>query len=251
MNNALGQPQTVVLLGGTSDIGLAIVRALRGPALRRVVLCCRSAELGEAAAAELRSAEVSVDVVTFDLGDTAGHAGVLEQLHEVGDIDVVVLAAAVLGDGSAMADPGKAAEVASVNFTGSLSIMVGVGNLLRAQGHGALVVLSSVAGERVRKANAVYGATKAGIDGFAQGYGDALAADGVHVMVVRPGFVHSKMTAGLAAAPFATTPEVVAQVTLKGLRSRRRMVWAPPVLRPVFAVLRHLPGPVWRRLPLG
>jgi decaprenylphospho-beta-D-erythro-pentofuranosid-2-ulose 2-reductase len=70
-------------------------------------------------------------------------------------------------------------------------------------------------------------------------------------MIVRPGFVHSAMTAGRDAAPFSTTPEVVAQVTAKGLRARRRMVWAPPILRPVFMVLRHLPGPVWRRLPLG
>jgi decaprenylphospho-beta-D-erythro-pentofuranosid-2-ulose 2-reductase len=112
-------------------------------------------------------------------------------------------------------------------------------------------MLSSVAGERVRKANPVYGGTKAGIDGFAQGLGDALASDGVHMLVVRPGFVHSAMTAGLKAAPFATTPEGVAQATAKGLRGKRRIVWAPGILRYVFSVLRHVPGPVWRRLPLG
>ena len=122
---------------------------------------------------------------------------------------------------------------------------------MRKQGHGSIVMLSSVAGERVRRANPVYGGTKAGIDGFAQGLGDALVDDGVHMLIVRPGFVASSMTAGLKPAPFATTPEKVADATLKGLRAKRRIVWVPSTLRYVFSVLRHMPGPVWRRLPLG
>ena len=121
----------------------------------------------------------------------------------------------------------------------------------RRQGHGRLVVLSSVAGERVRKANFVYGSSKAGLDGFAQGLGDALIGSGASVLVVRPGFVHSSMTRGMKSAPFATTPSAVAAATVKALRAGRRTVWVPAVLRPVFAVFRHLPGPVWRRLPLG
>ncbi|MFT3854435.1 MAG: SDR family NAD(P)-dependent oxidoreductase [Ilumatobacteraceae bacterium] len=132
-----------------------------------------------------------------------------------------------------------------------MSALVAAANALRAQGHGAIVVLSSVAGERVRAANSAYGATKAGLDGFAQGLGDRIAADGVHVLVVRPGFVRTSMTEGRPAAPLATTPEAVAEVTVKALRARRRTVWAPALMRPVFMVFRHLPGPVWRRLPLG
>jgi short-subunit dehydrogenase len=112
-------------------------------------------------------------------------------------------------------------------------------------------MLSSVAGERVRRANPVYGGTKAGIDGFAQGLGDILAGDGVHMLIVRPGFVVSQMTTGLKPAPFATTPEMVADATVKGLTAKRRTVWVPATLRYVFSVLRHLPAPVWRRLPLG
>jgi decaprenylphospho-beta-D-erythro-pentofuranosid-2-ulose 2-reductase len=97
----------------------------------------------------------------------------------------------------------------------------------------------------------VYGGTKAGIDGFAQGFGDVIAADGVHMLIVRPGFVHSQMTVGRKAAPLSTTPEKVAEATVKALRSKRRIVWVPGTLRVLFSVLRHLPGPVWRRLPLG
>ena len=148
-------------------------------------------------------------------------------------------------------DPLAAAEIAQVNFTGVVSSTIAVANQMREQGHGSIVMLSSVAGERVRRANPVYGGTKAGIDGFAQGLGDALAEDGVHMLIVRPGFVVSQMTTGLPSAPFSTTPEKVADATVRGLRSKRRVVWAPSILRVVFSVLRHLPGPVWRRLPLG
>ncbi len=253
MDNSLGQPQTIVLLGGTSDIGLAIVRELLSPASRVVVLCCRDVDAGARAADGLRSDAVTVDVRPFAATDPASHAGLLDGIAaDFGDLDVVVLAAGLLGDDDvATVDPLAAYDLAAVNFAGSVSVLVATANVLRAQGHGAIVVLSSVAGERVRAANSVYGATKAGLDGFAQGLGDRIAADGVHVLVVRPGFVHSSMTAGLKPAPMSTTPEAVAAVAAHGLRARRRIVWAPAQLRPVFAVLRHLPGPVWRRLPLG
>lgn len=253
MDNALGEPQSILLLGGTSDIGLAIVRELLTPATRTVVLACRDVGKGEKAAAGLRHSALTVDVVHFDGTDTANHEAVVADVaSRHGDIDLAVLAFALLGEGEVTSrEVSAAAEIAHVNFTGTVTATIAVANRMRAQGHGAIVMLSSVAGERVRSANPVYGGTKAGIDGFAQGLGDGLAADGVHMMVVRPGFVHSAMTAGKKAAPFATTPEKVAQVTAKGLRARRRMVWAPGVLRLVFMALRHVPGPVWRRLPLG
>jgi decaprenylphospho-beta-D-erythro-pentofuranosid-2-ulose 2-reductase len=253
MNNGLGQPQTIVLLGGTSDIGLAIVRELLNANTRTVVLACRDLAKGASAAAGLRRDGLQVEVVEFHGDRPDSHQGLAESIAATcGDIDVVVVAQALLGEGAVTAaDADAAAQVATVNFTGTVSSIVAVGNVLRRQGHGSIVVLSSVAGERVRKANPVYGGTKAGIDGFCQGYGDLVAANGVHVMVVRPGFVHSAMTAGMKAAPFATTPEKVAEVTAAGLRAGRRTVWAPGVLRGVFSILRHMPGPVWRRLPLG
>lgn len=119
---------------------------------------------------------------------------------------------------------------------------------MRLQGHGSIVVVSSVAGVRVRRANPAYGSSKAALDSFAVAYGDLVASDGVHVLVVRPGFVHTVMTSGLRPAPFATTSDVVASATTRGLRSARRVVWAPPILRYVFMVLRHLPSPLWQRL---
>ncbi len=253
MDNALGQPQTIVLLGGTSEIGLAIVRALLSPTTTTVVLACRDVEAGERAASGLRHHSLSANVVRFDATDTEAHVDFARSLTATyGDIDVAIIAFALLGDGAVTSvDQESAVEIAQVNFTGVVSSTIAVANQMRRQGHGSIVMLSSVAGERVRRANPVYGGTKAGIDGFAQGLGDALADDGVHMLIVRPGFVHTRMTSGLKAAPFSTSAEKVADATVKALRSRRRMVWVPGILRYVFSVLRHVPGPVWRRLPLG
>ena len=255
MNDGLGTPQHVVLLGGTSDIGLAIVRRLMSPAARTVVLACRNAVAGEAAAAELRrvAPAVAVEVVEFDASAVATHEPLLASIaSRHGDIDTVIVAFGQLGDNAALsADPVAAAELVHVNVAGAVASSLAAAKVLRAQGHGAIVVLSSVAGERVRKGNLVYGATKAGLDGFAQGLGDDLVGTGVSVLIVRPGFVHSSMTEGLPAAPFAATPEQVAEATVRGLRAGRRIVWAPGILRYVFSILRHLPSAVWRRLPLG
>lgn len=252
MNNAFGDPQTIVLLGGSSDIGLAIVDRLMTGSTRVVVLAGRDvARLEELAATRARPG-LTVEAVAFDATDTASHPDLVRGIVERhGDLDVVVLAFGVLGDQATFdEDPVAAADAAQVNYGGAVSIGLAVGQRLREQGHGALVVMSSVAGERVRKANFVYGSTKAGLDGFAQGLGDSLAGTGASVLVVRPGFVHSKMTAGMKSAPFATTPEKVADAVATGLRRGSRTVWVPGILRVVFSVFRHLPGPVWRRLPL-
>ncbi|MEN9791954.1 MAG: hypothetical protein RL330_32, partial [Actinomycetota bacterium] len=102
---------------------------------------------------------------------------------------------------------------------------------------------------RPRRANPTYGATKAGIDGFALALDHALEGSGVRILVVRPGFVASKMTAGMPSAPFSTTPDRVAASVEKALSSSSPVVWTPGILRLVFAVLRALPTRVWRRLP--
>ena len=249
MENAFGQPQTIVVLGGTSDIGVAIARNLISAVTRTIVLACRNVDEGERVAATLRTPSVNVSVVHFDGGDTASHGAFVEGLaSDHGDLDVVVLAFGQLGDAPTLAtDPNAAAALVHVNMTGAVSASIAVANRLRAQGHGSLVVLSSV----VRKANFVYGSTKAGLDGFAQGLGDSLEGSGARVLVVRPGFVESKMTTGMDKAPFSTTPDKVAAITVAALRKGRRTVWAPGILRYVFMALRHVPGPIWRKLPLG
>jgi decaprenylphospho-beta-D-erythro-pentofuranosid-2-ulose 2-reductase len=249
MDNALGDAQSIVLFGATSEIGRAIVDALVTTATTTVVLAARRPEAVDAE--PLRGRGIEVAVVPFDATETTAHAGLVECLAAAhGDLDVVVVAFGQLGDAAELAaDPVAAASLVDVNFTGAVTVCTAVAERFRRQGHGRLVVLSSVAGERVRKANYVYGATKAGLDGFAQGLGDALLGSGAHVLIVRPGWVRSKMTAGMDPMPLATTPEAVAAATVAALRAGRRIVWVPAALRPLMAVARHLPAALWRRLP--
>jgi decaprenylphospho-beta-D-erythro-pentofuranosid-2-ulose 2-reductase len=303
VKDGLGDVQSVLVLGGTSDIGLAIARRLAAPRGASVVLAGRDKTRLEAAADTLRARPApavagpgadtrpapavagpgvdarpapavarqgvgpapapalagpgpgpgspTVVTVDFDALDTSGHDQVLEEAARlVGDLDVVVVAFGLLGQQEADAAGGEGAvQLALVNYVGAVSVCLAAARRLRAQGHGTLVVLSSVAGERVRKANFIYGSSKAGLDGFAQGLGDALQGSGVGVMIVRPGFVTSKMTTGMAPPPLSTTPEAVADATAKALREGREIIWVPGTLQWVMAATRHLPRPIFRRLP--
>jgi decaprenylphospho-beta-D-erythro-pentofuranosid-2-ulose 2-reductase len=250
MRNAVGSVESAVVFGGSSDIGLAVVDALITRGLRRVVLAGRHHDALNAAAARVRGAGATdVSTLTWDALEPASHAATVDAAFDGGDIDLVLYVAGVLGDQATFdADPAAAARAVAANFGGAVSTLLAAAGRLRKQGHGTVVVLSSVAGERARKGNYVYGSTKAGLDAFAQGLGDALVDAGVQVMVVRPGFVHSKMTAGRDPAPLATTPEAVAEAFVSGLTTGRDIVWVPRPLRALTAAFRHLPRGVWRRV---
>lgn len=253
MKDALGAVQSVLVLGGASEIGVAIAAELAGPRHATVVLAGRHPEALDVAAAQVRSAGAGrIETLPFDAADTDGHEAFADKAWALaGDFDVVVVAFGLLGDqAEAEAGGDSAVRVAQTNYVGAVSISLVVSRRLRAQGHGTLVVLSSVAGERVRRANFVYGSTKAGLDGFAQGLGDALAGSGAGVLIVRPGFVTGRMTAGMDTAPMATTPDAVAKATASAIASGKELIWVPGTLRFVFAAFRHLPRPIWRRLPL-
>jgi decaprenylphospho-beta-D-erythro-pentofuranosid-2-ulose 2-reductase len=252
VTDALGSPQSVLALGGGSEIGLAILRRLVGRRTKTVILAGREPEALKPAADELTGlGATTVEVVAFDALHTASHPGFVDDVFDrYGDLDLVLLAFGVLGDqAEAEADPQAALEVIRTNFLGAVSVALPVAARLRAQGHGTLMVLSSVAAEQARRANFVYGSSKAGLDTFCQGLGDALVGSGARVMIVRPGFVHTKMTAGRPPAPFATTPEQVADAVVRGLEKGDEVVWAPPVLRYAMSGLRHLPRSIFRRLP--
>lgn len=251
MQNALQEPQTIVVLGGTSEIGRAIATELVGPRARTLVLACRRPEAADPEYFEQSGLDVVVE--QFDAARTDTHDAFVSRLaDEHGDLDVVVVAFGVLGNQAEFdADPQAAADAVHVNYTGAVSVCLAVAAQFRRQGHGHLAVLSSVAGERARAANYVYGSSKAGLDAFAQGLGDALQGSGARVTVIRPGFVHSRMTDGMPPAPFATDPATVASRSVAAMRRGADTVWVPGMLRYVFMVLRHLPRAVFRRLPLG
>ena len=253
MIDALGGPQSVLVLGGGSEIALATVRKLIEGRCRRVVLAGRDTEALARPAKELEAAgATNVDVVAFDALDYGSHdAFVRDVFAQHRDFDLVILAFGVLGDqDQAETDGAEARRIVESNFTGAVSVLVPLVGALRAQGAGTVVVLSSVAGERARKSNFVYGSSKAGLDAFCQGLGDSLMDSGVRIVVVRPGFVHTKMTEGLEPAPLATDPEAVADAIVAGLGRGAETIWVPAPLRYVMSVLRHVPRVVFRRLPL-
>lgn len=253
MRDALGDVQSVLVFGGGSDIALATLRRLVARRARTVVLAARDPGALDGTRAELVAAgATTVDVVGFDAEATDTHAALVDDLFDrFGDFDVVLIAFGILGNQSeAEADAAVALEIARVNYLGTISVAVPVAQRLTQQGHGTIVALSSVAGERARRSNFVYGSSKAGMDAFLQGLGDSLAGTGVRVMVVRPGFVVSKMTEGMDPAPLSTTPEAVADAIVTGLARRADTVWVPTPLRYVMTVLRHTPRPIFRKLPL-
>lgn len=242
----------VMVLGGTSEIALAIVRELMLSAPREVALVGRDGEGLARRAEELRAAG-SARVLTFavDALEPERHSEVLARaFEELGGADIVLLAIGALGAerGGLPEDIGAAVELMQVNLVGAGSLLMHAARHLRAARGGTLVVLSSVAAERPRRANAVYGASKAGLDALAQGLADELHEDGVRVLVVRPGFVHTRMTRGLDPAPLASTPEAVALAVLAGLESSAQTIWAPRGLRVLMLAVRMIPRRLFRRI---
>ncbi|PSR69533.1 oxidoreductase [Nocardia sp. MDA0666] len=240
----------IVLFGGRSEMGLEVVRRICAD--REIVLAARRSErLGEETAMLRAAGARGVHAVEFDADDLSAHQPLLEKLAaDHGRIGVAILAFGILGDQArAEQDPAAAVAVLHTDFVAQVSLLTVLANLLRAQGSGQLVVFSSIAGARVRRANYVYGSSKAGLDGFASGLSDALHGSGVHVLLVRPGFVIGRMTEGMSPAPLSSTPDQVAEAAVAALRRRATSVWVPRSLGPAAAVARWVPRAVWRRMP--
>ncbi|HEY7051179.1 MAG TPA: SDR family NAD(P)-dependent oxidoreductase [Mycobacterium sp.] len=242
--------EVVVIFGGRSEIGTELgVRLAPGAT---VVLAARdSHRLDEQREALRVGGAAAVHAVEFDADHVASHGRLVSSLvAEYGAISTAVLAFGILGDQNrAEADAEHAVQIVHTDYVAQISLLTHLAQTMKAARRGSLVVFSSVAGVRVRKANYVYGSAKAGLDGFASGLADALDGTGVHLLLVRPGFVVGRMTEGMSPAPFASTPQQVAAATARALVRGRRTVWVPGVLRPLFFAMRLLPQFVWRRMP--
>jgi short-subunit dehydrogenase len=241
---------TVLIFGGRSEIGTELAMRLAPGA--SVVLAARNADrLGEQTAAILAAGAVAVSTREFDADDVESHGPLVASIiAEHGPIDTAVLAFGILGDqGRAEIDAAHAVAVVHTDYVAQVSLLTHLAAAMRLAGRGALVVFSSIAGARVRRANYVYGSAKAGLDGFASGLADALHGTGVRLLIVRPGFVIGRMTEGMTPAPLSSTPPQVAAATARALAKGRRTVWIPWALGPMSAVLRLLPQFVWRRMP--
>ena len=251
MIDATGNPQTILLLGGTSDIGLAIVGEYLAKQTLRVILAARPSARRDEAAAALLAAGATVDVLDFDATAFGTHPGVIDAAWGIADVDLAIVAFGLLGDAEqAWQDHAAAVALAQVNYTGGVSVGVLLGQKMKEQGYGQIIALSSVAGEIVRRSNFVYGSTKAGFDGFYRLLGEALEPFGPKVLVVRPGQVKTKMLAQAKESPGAIAPEVLARTVVDAARDGRDLIWVPAFFRPMMWVLKHVPRPIFRRLPI-
>ncbi|VBA51673.1 SDR family NAD(P)-dependent oxidoreductase [Mycobacterium pseudokansasii] len=248
MNDTGAAP--VVIFGGRSEIGIELARRLAPGA--PVILAARDADrLTEHVAAIKAAGATAVHTREFDADDLATHGPLIAAItDEHGPIGVAVLAFGILGEQArAETDAEHAIAIVHTDYVAQVSLLTQLAATMRPAGKGSLVVFSSVAGVRVRRANYVYGSAKAGLDGFASGLADALHGSGVRLLIVRPGFVIGRMTAGMTPAPLASTPAQVAEATARALAKGRRIVWVPWALRPMFFAMRLLPQFVWRRMP--
>jgi decaprenylphospho-beta-D-erythro-pentofuranosid-2-ulose 2-reductase len=253
MLDAVGNPQTILLFGGTSEIGLAICERYLRTAPARIVLAALPDDPGrDDAVAQMKAAGArSVELIDFDAVDTESHPKVIDAAFAGGDVDVAIVAFGLLGDAEELwQNQRKAVQIAEINYTAAVSVGVLLGEKMRAQGFGQIMAMSSAAGERVRRSNFVYGSTKAGLDGFYLGLSEALRVFGVRVLVIRPGQVRTRLSAHVKEPPLTVDKEYVAELAVKSAAKGKELIWAPPAFRYVMMVLRHIPRPIFRKLPI-
>src|ERR1700739_471878 len=253
MLDALGNPQTILLLGGTSEIGLAICERYLRTAPARVILAAMPDDPGRDDAVAQRRAAGSPDVelIDFEALDTETHPKGIDESFAKSDVDVAIVAFGLLGEAEELwQNQRKAVQIAEVNYTAAVSVGVLLGEKMRAQGFGQIIGMSTVAGERVRRSNFVYGSTQAGLDGFYLGMSEALREYGVRVLVIRPGQVRTRVSAHITEAPLTVDKEYVANLAVTASAKGKELVWAPAAFRYVMMVLRHIPRSIFRKLPI-
>jgi decaprenylphospho-beta-D-erythro-pentofuranosid-2-ulose 2-reductase len=250
VTNALGQPDRLLLVGGTSQIAVAIAERLLRDRPLAVVVAARPSARRHTVAQRLRALGATVELVDFEAAEVEQQAKALGAVFDAGDVDVAVVAHGELGDQARLLqDPVAAARLCQTNYASAVSVGVVLAEQMGAQRHGVIVALSSLAAVRARPANFVYGSTKAGLDAFYTGLREQLRPAGVRVLVVRPGLVRTRMTAHLPPTPLATTAQDVAARVVPALPAGNGTVWAPAAMRPVAALLRVLPDGLLRRVP--
>ncbi|MEM1180304.1 MAG: SDR family NAD(P)-dependent oxidoreductase [Acidobacteriota bacterium] len=246
--------QRVVFFGATQGMGRAFARrlAVRGD---RLFLLGRRAEDLDKAAADLRARAGRDDAVIghspCDLGSPKDFAPALQSARDAlgGGFDVVVITAGIFETQDAMeADIDKAKRLLDLDFTHTVLFCEHARKHLLESGGGSLVVFSSVAGDRGRKPVAIYGAAKAGLSRYLEALDHKFRGEGLHTLDVKPGFVHTAMTAGLKAPPFAGRPEQVAEDVERALDAGKPLLYTPLPWRFVMLVIRFIPRVVMRRL---
>ena len=241
---------SVLILGARSDIGRAVAHAFAALGHPVQLAARRPEDLAADADDIALRHDVTVTVHAFDALLTDGHAAFVDSLPELPE--VAVCAVGLMGQQQENArDLTAAALVIRSNFEGPASILAELANRFEARGHGTLVGISSVAGERGRATNYVYGSAKAGFTAFLSGLRNRLAKHGVHVVTVLPGFVATRMTEGMdLPARLTAQPEEVAEAIVRAVERRRDVIYVRPVWRLVMAVIRTIPERVFKEMKI-
>ncbi|MCK8786190.1 SDR family oxidoreductase [Roseomonas sp. NAR14] len=237
----------VLILGAASDIGAAIARAHAAEGRPLILLARQPARL-EREAADLRLRHgVAVQLLPLDVLDLAAHAPLLDSLPVLPA--TVISVVGLLGEQPrSAADPAEAERVMRTNYLAPALFLGEVANRMEARGSGTIIGISSVAGDRGRASNYVYGSAKAGFTAFLSGLRNRLAGKGVHVVTVKPGFVDTQMTAGMnLPKPLTAQPEEVAKAVLAAEARGRDVIYVRPVWRVIMSIIRGIPEPVFKR----
>lgn len=245
-----GWQDGVLVLGASSDIGRAIGRAFTGRG-RPVLLAARDIARLAPDAEDLRLRHgVAVETVQFDLLEADGIDRLLAALPELPAI--VVMVAGLLGEQArSAADPGAAEQVMRTNYLAPALLLGEIANRMELRGSGTIIAISSVAGDRGRASNYVYGSAKAGFTAFLSGLRNRLAATGVRVVTVKPGFVRTRMTEGMKLpARLTAEPEEVADAILAAVARGRDVIYVRPIWRLIMTVIALIPERVFKRLRL-
>ena len=221
-----------------------------------IVLAARGTHGMDGREKQLRAAGArSVHLLDFDAADCPSHAGVVDRAIELaGPLEIAVVAFGILGDQErAERDASHAVDIATIDYAAQISLLTLVSERMH-RGH--IVAFSSIAGWRARRANYVYGSTKAGLDAFCQGLADKLHGSRLGLITARPGFVIGSMTEGMKPAPLSVRPEDVAEAVVSCIdhdarrgRPRSRTIWIPRALQALAWIMRLVPRPIWRHMP--
>ncbi len=244
--------QHIVIIGATSGIAEACARRwAERPA--HFFLVARNATRLDNIKSDLQARGASVDTHVLDANDLSAQAAMIGAAQKsLGRIDIVLIAHGTLSD-QKMCENSVDAAVAEVatNGTSSIALLTHFANVLEAQRSGTLAVISSVAGERGRPSNYVYGAAKAMVTAFCEGLRARLFKAGVHVLVIKPGFVATAMTAGLDLPPLLTaTPEAVAADIDAAIQRQRDVLYTPWFWRWIILIIRCIPRAIFKKLNL-
>jgi hypothetical protein len=241
---------SVLIVGATSDIGRALARAYAAEN-RALVLAARDVARLEPEAANLRLRHSSeVRLVTLDILDDDAQAALIDSLDPFPDT-VVCVAGLMTDQAAAERDPAAASRMMRTNYEAPSLLLGRCANRMEARGSGCLIGISSVAGDRGRATNYVYGSAKAGFTAFLSGLRNRLARSGVHVMTVKPGFVRTRMTEGMKLPGKLTAePEEVAAAVIAAEAKRRDVLYVRPIWRPVMTAIRLLPETVFKKMKI-